>query len=165
MFVMGVWVGRMECHRTVSASVKNKKIPAASPVCWGRCWNLENYQRSNGRLNAGTGPGKINFCASKISLWLAGAGGTGQELARCGAARNSLRCCLQNAVAEAASNIRQHCMVSYDDVPEIRALYQDFQYVSYSLSYCAQNRYRGTEAIFLGASLECPGLKASMKAA
>lgn len=69
------------------------------------------------------------------------------------------------AVAEAATDIRQHCMVSYDDVPEIRALYQNFQYVTYSLNYTAQNRYRGTEAIFLGASLECPGLKASMQAA
>ena len=68
-------------------------------------------------------------------------------------------------VAEEAKKIRQHCMVSYDDVPEIRTLYSEYQYVSYSLSYCAQNRYRGTEAIFLGHSLECPGLKASMQAA
>ena len=68
-------------------------------------------------------------------------------------------------VADAAREIRQHCMVSYDDVPEIRDLYNDYQYVSYSLSYCAQNRYRGTEAIFLGPSLECPGLRASMQAA
>lgn len=69
------------------------------------------------------------------------------------------------AVAAAASQIRQHCMVSYDDVPQIRDLYRDYQHVSYSLSYCAQNRYRGTEAIFLGPTLECPGLKASMQAA
>lgn len=69
------------------------------------------------------------------------------------------------AVAAAVAGIRQHCMVSYDDVPAIRELYRDYQYVSYSLSYCAQNRYRGTEAIFLGSSLECPGLKASMQAA
>jgi DNA adenine methylase len=68
------------------------------------------------------------------------------------------------AVAAAASQIRQHCMVSYDDVPQIRDLYRDYQHVSYSLSYCAQNRYRGTEAIFLGPTLECPGLKASMQA-
>lgn len=69
------------------------------------------------------------------------------------------------AVASAALAIRQHCLVSYDDVPEIRELYRDLQYVSYSLSYTAQNRYRGTEAIFLGHSLECPGLQASMQAA
>ncbi len=69
------------------------------------------------------------------------------------------------AVAAAVAKIRQHCMVSYDDVPAIRELYRNYQYVSYSLSYCAQNRYRGTEAIFLGPSLECPGLKASMQAA
>lgn len=69
------------------------------------------------------------------------------------------------AVAAAALGIRQHVMVSYDDVPQIRELYQDLQYVSYSLSYTAQNRYRGTEAIFLGDSLECPGLRASMQAA
>lgn len=68
-------------------------------------------------------------------------------------------------VAEAAGRIRQHCMISYDDVPEIRTLYSDYQLVNYSLSYCAQNRYRGTEAIFLGHSLECPGLRASMQAA
>lgn len=68
-------------------------------------------------------------------------------------------------VARVASAIRQHCMVSYDDVPEIRELYVDYQFVNYSLSYCAQNRYRGTEAIFLGNSLECPGLRASMQAA
>jgi len=69
------------------------------------------------------------------------------------------------AVAAAAALIRQHCMVSYDDVPQIRELYQNFQLVSYSLSYCAQNRYRGTEAIFLDRTLECPGLRASMQAA
>jgi DNA adenine methylase len=69
------------------------------------------------------------------------------------------------AVAEAAARIGQHCMISYDDVPEIRMLYRNFQFVSYSLSYTAQNRYRGTEAIFLGRTLECPGLQASMKAA
>lgn len=69
------------------------------------------------------------------------------------------------AVAAAALQIRQHVMVSYDDVPEIRDLYSSLQYVSYSLSYTAQNRYRGTEAIFLGHSLECPGLRASMQAA
>jgi len=69
------------------------------------------------------------------------------------------------AVAAASRRIRQHVMVSYDDVPEIRELYADYQFVSYSLSYCAQNRYRGTEAIFLGHTLECPGLRASMQAA
>ena len=68
-------------------------------------------------------------------------------------------------VAAAAHQIQQHVMVSYDDVPQIRALYADLQFVSYSLSYCAQNRYRGTEAIFLGNTLECPGLRASMQAA
>jgi DNA adenine methylase len=68
-------------------------------------------------------------------------------------------------VAEAAGRIRQHCMISYDDVPEIRELYSEYQFVNYSLSYCAQNRYRGTEAIFLDHSLECPGLRASMQAA
>lgn len=69
------------------------------------------------------------------------------------------------AVAAAALAVRQHVMVSYDDVSEIRDLYSRLQYVSYSLSYTAQNRYRGTEAIFLGHSLECPGLRASMQAA
>lgn len=69
------------------------------------------------------------------------------------------------AVAAAAAQIRQHCMVSYDDVPPIRDLYQDFQSVTYSLSYCAQNRYRGTEAIFLDRTLVCPGLRASMQSA
>lgn len=69
------------------------------------------------------------------------------------------------AVAAAAAKIRQHCMVSYDDVPAIRDLYKNYQYVSYSLSYCAQNKYRGTEAIFLDPKLECPGLKASMQPA
>jgi DNA adenine methylase len=68
-------------------------------------------------------------------------------------------------VAAAAQRIAQHVMVSYDDVPEIRALYSEYQFVSYSLSYCAQNRYRGTEAIFLGNTLEFPGLRASMQAA
>jgi DNA adenine methylase len=68
-------------------------------------------------------------------------------------------------VAAAALQIQQHLMVSYDDVPAIRELYSDLQFVSYSLSYCAQNRYRGTEAIFLGHTLECPGLRASMQAA
>ncbi len=69
------------------------------------------------------------------------------------------------AVAEAAGRIGQHLMVSYDDVPQIRELYAQYQFVSYTLHYCAQNRYRGTEAIFLGNTLECPGLQASMQAA
>lgn len=69
------------------------------------------------------------------------------------------------SVAEAALRVRQHCMVSYDDVPAIRNLYKEFQSISYSLNYCAQNRYRGTEAIFLNKTLECPGLRASMQAA
>lgn len=68
------------------------------------------------------------------------------------------------AVAEESKQIKQYCMISYDDVPEIRKLYSSYQYVSYTLNYCAQNRYRGTEAIFLDNSLECPGLKASMQA-
>ncbi|MFS2006424.1 DNA adenine methylase [Duganella sp. CT11-25] len=68
-------------------------------------------------------------------------------------------------VANATTRIRQHCMISYDDVPPIRELYANYQFVNYSLSYCAQNRYRGTEAIFLGNTLECPGLRASMQAA
>ncbi len=39
-------------------------------------------------------------------------------------------------------------IVSYDDTPEIRALYKIFRSINYSINYSAQDRYRGSEVMF-----------------
>jgi len=51
-------------------------------------------------------------------------------------------------IAELVRGIQQRWVVSYDDVPEIRDLYRDYRYLSYSLHYSAQDRYRGAEVMF-----------------
>ncbi|WGS40529.1 DNA adenine methylase [Burkholderia sp. JSH-S8] len=56
-------------------------------------------------------------------------------------------------------------MVSYDDVPQIHALYTGFECMQYTLSYTAQARCRGSEAIFFSPDLSVPEMKGSMRAA
>ncbi|WP_197339867.1 DNA adenine methylase [Ralstonia solanacearum] len=56
-------------------------------------------------------------------------------------------------------------MVSYDDVPEIRALYPKLPHLRYTLSYTAQARTRGNEIIFFHPDLRVPDLQGSMRAA
>ncbi len=59
-------------------------------------------------------------------------------------------------VAGLVHNIQQSWIVSYDDVPEIRNLYDGFNYLDYGLRYSAQNRYRGSEIMFFCNELEIP---------
>lgn len=60
------------------------------------------------------------------------------------------------AVAQKVRTIKQHWIVSYDDVPEVRQLYKRFRSLSYGLHYSAQARYKGAEVMFFGDSLEVP---------
>lgn len=50
-------------------------------------------------------------------------------------------------------------VVSYDDAPEIRAMYEASHGVGYSLNYTAQRKYRGSEAVFFSAGLVVPDLE------
>ncbi len=68
-----------------------------------------------------------------------------------------------DSVAGLAGNVRW--MVSYDDHPAIHELYADFRSLRYTLSYTAQARCRGREAIFFSPQLQVPELQGSMKAA
>lgn len=61
------------------------------------------------------------------------------------------------------SNIKW--MVSYDDVAEIRSLYDGLPLLSYTLSYTAQARTRGNEIIFFAPDIHIPELQGSMRAA
>jgi DNA adenine methylase len=66
-------------------------------------------------------------------------------------------------IAACVENISQQWMVSYDDAPSIRDFYAKYNCLTYSLSYSAQKRYRGTEVLFLGPNLISPGLQGSMR--
>lgn len=57
------------------------------------------------------------------------------------------------AVALTVRNLPLRWIVSYDDAPEIRALYQEFRSIEYSISYSAQNRYKGAERMFFSNNL------------
>jgi len=61
------------------------------------------------------------------------------------------------------SNIKW--MVSYDDVAEIRSLYDGLPLLSYTLSYTAQARTRGNEIVFFAPDVHIPELQGSMRAA
>jgi len=49
-------------------------------------------------------------------------------------------------------------LVSYDDVPAIRDLYQDVRSIRYTLSYSAMDRYKGSEVMFFSEGLAIPQL-------
>lgn len=62
-------------------------------------------------------------------------------------------------VAETVRGIgTHHWVVSYDDVPEIRSLYEGYRCVNYGLHYSVQDRYRGAEVMFFDDTLEIPEL-------
>jgi DNA adenine methylase len=60
------------------------------------------------------------------------------------------------AVSDLLSECPHPWLVSYDDVPEIRALYKGYRRRAYSLSYTAQERYKGAEIIFFSRKLAIP---------
>ncbi len=70
------------------------------------------------------------------------------------------------AVAKAIVSITQKWIVSYDDVPDIRKLYDGHRQLIYRLSYSAADRYSGAEVMYLCPEIVVPkvespiGLKA-----
>lgn len=50
----------------------------------------------------------------------------------------------------------KHWMVSYDNAQEVRTLYSNFRSIIYSLSYSAQDRYKGSEIMFFSDTLAIP---------
>lgn len=63
-----------------------------------------------------------------------------------------------NAIARflLSSRFGRPWVVSYDDVPEIRAMYRDAHALGYDLHYTAQTRYNGAEVMFFRTSLAVP---------
>jgi len=63
----------------------------------------------------------------------------------------------------ATNNIRQHWIVSYDFVPEISEIYEDFRQVDYQLSYSAATRQKGSELMVFDDSLIIPEVSNPVK--
>lgn len=60
-------------------------------------------------------------------------------------------------IARLISDIkRQNWIVSYDNVSEIRELYEDYRHIIYGLNYSASVRYRGSEVMFFCEKLVIP---------
>ena len=53
-------------------------------------------------------------------------------------------------------NVMQKWIVSYDDTPEIRGMYQRYRSLPYQLNYSAANRYEGAEIMFFSDNLLIP---------
>jgi DNA adenine methylase len=61
-------------------------------------------------------------------------------------------------IARLVRNLERPWLVSYDDAPEIRELYEGFRSVAYGIAYSAQHRYRGGEVSFFSEGLVVPGV-------
>lgn len=59
-------------------------------------------------------------------------------------------------IADLVNQIRRPWIVSYDNVERIRELYNQYKRIEYSLSYSAQDRYKGREIIFFSDGLQVP---------
>jgi DNA adenine methylase len=55
-------------------------------------------------------------------------------------------------------------IVSYDNTPEIRAIYEAHPAIVYGLHYSAQNRYQGSEIMFFGPGVRIPDVENPAKA-
>lgn len=62
------------------------------------------------------------------------------------------------AISALVQGLNLPWLVSYDDAPEIRALYAARTLVPYGIPYAAQERYRGREVAFFADSLEPPAV-------
>ncbi len=60
------------------------------------------------------------------------------------------------AVAQRVATLKQHWLVSYDNVPEIRKLYSNYRCRTFGLRYSAQERYEGAEVMFFSDNLKVP---------
>lgn len=61
------------------------------------------------------------------------------------------------AIAHAVEALPHPWVISYDAAPEISTLYASHPGISYSLSYSAQARYRGSEVMYFSPGLRVPG--------
>jgi len=59
-------------------------------------------------------------------------------------------------IAARVLKLKHHWIVSYDNVPEIEALYRAARSRTFGLCYSAQSRYRGSEIMFFSDSLRIP---------
>lgn len=59
-------------------------------------------------------------------------------------------------IATLISKLKYPWIISYDNVDAIRTLYQRYRSVSYGISYSAQARYQGKEALFFSDKLVMP---------
>jgi len=60
------------------------------------------------------------------------------------------------AIANYLSTASVRWMISYDDVPEIRALFSNYRSITYRLSYSAASRYSGKEVMFFHNDIVIP---------
>jgi DNA adenine methylase len=63
------------------------------------------------------------------------------------------------AIAARVQKIKMPWIVSYDHTPEILKLYKGCRTISYGISYSAQDRYKGAEAMFFSPKLVIPDVK------
>ncbi|MFZ1058046.1 MAG: DNA adenine methylase [Candidatus Rokuibacteriota bacterium] len=68
-------------------------------------------------------------------------------------------------IAKILSRARCSWLVSYDDVPQIRALYRRRRRRLYSLTYTARDRYQGAEIVFSSDDLVLPSIRNPLKIA
>ncbi len=59
-------------------------------------------------------------------------------------------------ISNLVGNISQKWIVSYDDTPEVREMYQQYRNMPYKLSYSAAERYKGSEIMFFSDSSIIP---------
>lgn len=64
------------------------------------------------------------------------------------------------AIARFLASATKPWVMTYDDVPDVRALYRGVRCRRYTLRYTAHDQYRGTEVMFFGRGLKAPPLPA-----
>jgi DNA adenine methylase len=62
-------------------------------------------------------------------------------------------------IASLIRRLSRPWMVSYDNVPQIRALYAGFERIAYRLAYSAADKYEGGEVTFLSPRLHWPNVR------
>ena len=62
-----------------------------------------------------------------------------------------------------SSLVKQKWIVSYDNVPEIRAIYDGCRYVTYSIGYSARETRQGSEIMFFCDGLNVPAIAGPLK--
>ena len=69
------------------------------------------------------------------------------------------------SLAESIAKLKRQWIVTYDDVPEIRALYSKFRTVRTALTYSAQVKRSGVELLIAGPGVHLPALDSRRRAA